>query len=113
MPTRSPIPWLLSGVSAQVAGNALDCRGCSNFGYLYYRCSGANGTGYSGIFNLEGSHDGNEWMINSTYTATATQTGTAQVAAYYPYMRVNVTKIYSGAGGTGSLYVHYSPGYAS
>lgn len=108
---NNPADFLLSGISIQTAGAPLDTRAMQAFGYLVYYATGSGGGGGgSAIFNLEGSHDTTGWMIDSTYTATATQTGTAQVNKFYPYIRANLTKLYSGAGGTGQLWVHYSPG---
>jgi hypothetical protein len=97
--------FLLSGISAEGTGSALDTRNAANYAYMVYMASG-----HSGIFNLEVSHDKTGWMIASTHTATATQTGTAQIAAFYPYVRANVVELYSAAGGTGILYAHYTPG---
>lgn len=100
------IGFLAEQVAAQGAGaTVMDCRRTQNFGYLLYYASG-----HSAIFNLEVAHDGTGWLVASTYTATATETGTAQIAGFYPYLRVNVTKVYSAAGGSGNLWVHYTPG---
>lgn len=107
MVTRhNPADYLLSAVSAEGAGpTALDCRATMNHAYLFYQAAG-----HSGIFTLQGSHDNTAWMNIATYTATATQSGTAQIAGFYPYVRATVNELYSAAGGTGTLYVHYSPG---
>ena len=101
----NPAGYLLSAVSAEDTGAAMDCRACANYGYLYYQASGQ-----SAIFNVEASHDGDSWMTVATYTATATQEGTAQYAAYYPYVRGNVAELYSGAGKTGVIWAYYAPG---
>lgn len=107
-----PNTFLVSGISAQVTGAMIDTRAAKNYGYLVYTCSGTGAE--SAIFSLQASHNVTGWMTVATYTATATQTGTAQIAGYFPYMRVNISKVYSGTGGAdngkGTLWVHYSPG---
>ena len=104
--------FLASGINTQVTGEAMDNRyGFTPCHFVYY-CSGsgvAASNAGSAIFNLEASHDATGWMIHATFTATATQTGTAQVASFYPYVRLNVTKIYSASTGTGAVYAHFSP----
>jgi len=97
--------YSISGLSAAQTGSALDTRACYNYGYLFYKASAE-----SGIFNLEGAHDLTAWMVIGTYTATATQTGTAQIAGYFPYVRANLTSVFSGASKTGIVWVHYAGG---
>src|SRR3990167_5963316 len=103
--------FLLSGYSAQGTGSALDIHRFKNYGYLLYMGSaiGGGSGGVSSIIRLEGSHDGAGWMVDSTYTATATQTGTAQISKFYPYIRGNVLSLYSAGGGsgTGVVWMHY------
>lgn len=105
----NPAGYLFSGQRVQSTGAAMDIRHCKNYGLLMYWASGQ-----SAIFNLEGSPDTTAWMIDSTYTATATQTGTAQISKFYPYVRGNLVKSYTGTGGatsgTAMLWMHYSPG---
>lgn len=96
--------FLLSGVAANSAGPAYDMRAALSVAYLFYVA-----TANSAIFNLEASHDSTGWMVVSTYTATATQSGTAQINGYYPYVRANAVSIFSAAGGSAQLTVHYSP----
>lgn len=97
--------YLVSGVSAQTVGDVLDCRTCLNYAYLYYQAAGE-----SAIFTLQASHDASAWLPVATYTATATQSASAQLAAFYPYVRATVGKLYSGGGNTGVLSVYYAPG---
>jgi len=101
--------YLFSGQRAQGTGSALDCRVAANYAHLVYYASGQ-----SAIFNIEASHDATGWMIDSTITATATQSGTAQITKYYPYVRANLVKSYTGTGGdtsgTAMVWIFYSPG---
>ena len=111
MPNLSPGDYLLSGVTTVITGAAMDCRRGTNYGALFYQCSASGGgAGGSAVFNLEASWDTTAWMIDSVYTATATQSGSAQVNRFFPYMRGNVVTSYAGAGGTGQLWVVYHPG---
>lgn len=104
---NNPAGYLAQAQAAEGTGNrpALDCRATQNYGYLFYKASG-----HSAIFNIEASHDLTAWMVVATYTATATQTGTAQLAGYFPYMRANLVEVYSAAGGSGVLWAFYAPG---
>ncbi len=104
---NNPAAYIASAQAAQGTGNKtpLDCRATMNYGYLWYQASG-----HSAIFNIEASHDLTAWMVVATYTATATQTGTAQLAGFYPYIRANVVEVYSAAGGSGVLWAFYAPG---
>lgn len=108
--TNNPAGYLVSAVSAQTTGAPMDTRNAWNFGYLLYIGSGNGGAAGSSVFNFEVSHDSTGWMVDSTYTATATQTGSATLSKFFPYVRANVTKTYSGGGGSGCVWVHYSPG---
>lgn len=102
----NPNGYLSSAQSAEGTGRyVMDARHCKNFGYLFYQAAG-----HSAIFSLQASHDQTAWLTIATYTATATQTGTAQIAGFYPYIRSTVTECYSAAGGTGTLDVFYAPG---
>ena len=99
-----PDPWLFSAQAANGTGSARNTRHALNAAYLTYIAS-AN----SAIWNLEASHNGSGWMVIATYTATATQTGTAQIQGYFPYVRANAVSVYSAAGGSAKLWVHYAP----
>lgn len=98
-------PPLAAGVSASGVQPALDMRSKADYGYLWYQ-----GRGESAIFTLQASHDMTAWMPVATYTVTASQQATAQISAFYPYLRVAVTNVYSGGGNTGILDVFYAPG---
>lgn len=104
-----PAGYLLSAYSAQGTGSARDCRHCADYGYLWYQMSGQ-----SGVFTLQASHDAAIWQNVITLTATATQTGTAQIVGYYPYVRASAGPMYTGTGGalsaTATLWLAYSPG---
>ena len=88
MAYKKPPGYLFNKASAISVGQALDCREVLNHGLLTYKASAE-----SAIFNLEMSHDDADWMVVSTYTATATQTGSAQVAGFFPYIRANITYV--------------------
>ena len=107
MANSRPPGYLLSGVNAQGVGYSMDCHDVLNEGLLSYRASGE-----SAIFNFEESYNDSAWMVVATYTATATQSGTAQLQGFFPYVRANVTKVYTAtaaATATGYLWVHWSP----
>lgn len=98
--------YLLSGVSANRTGSALDLRAAPHVGYLYY----ANDGGQSAIFGLQASHDLTAWMTINSLTALNSAAGTGQFSAgYYPYLRA-VCTAYSGGGHTGVLSVYYAAG---
>lgn len=99
----NPAAFLLSGANASGAGGAIDCR-ASWGGYLHYEASGN-----SAIFDLQASPDQSRWMTFATYTATATQSGTAQHSAYYPYVRAVAHSVYSAAGGSANVWVFWHP----
>lgn len=96
---------LLSAHSAQITGSAFDTRMAADRGYLFFKASGE-----SAIFNFEASHDAAQWVIQQRVTATATQTGALQLTGYFPYVRANLTQVYSAAGGSGVVWVHWTPG---
>lgn len=105
MVLNNPAGLLADGVSVEATGGAvMDCRACANYAYLVYHTPAA-----SAQFQLQASHDSTGWSTVATYTATSTS-GTAQIAAYYPYVRVNINELYSGGGATGSVSVYYAPG---
>ena len=107
---QSPLGgWMLSGQSASGAGASLDTRAAGDRGMLHLACSGAGGTGYSGVFDFQASHDASGWQTVFTLSATATQSALTQVTGYFPYVRGVARILYSAAGGTGTLYAHWSP----
>lgn len=100
--------YLLSGTTASGAGGGttfgsagMDTRNAANFAYLEYASWSP-----SAILKLEASHDRTGWLPVMTVTATPSS-GTAQISAYFPYVRgVFVT----GYSTTGSAVMYYSPG---
>lgn len=98
--------FMCSAVSAEGAGSAIDNRTHANFGFWLYWASG-----HSAIMSLQASPTGGTWFTVATVTATATQTGTAQISAFYPMVRTLVSKVYSAAGGSGVVWSHYTPGF--
>lgn len=97
---NNPAGYIASGLIASGAGRALDTRHCRNYGYLWYVTQGD-----SARLAVQISHDGTAWLDHSIYTATTTS-GTAQLAAFFPYIRATVTNRY----GNATAYAHYSPG---
>ena len=110
MPLVSGFGFLLSGTAggSGARGEILDTRAGDSYGYLYYSAAGA-----SAIFTLQASHDRTAWMPVATFTATTGAVGgTANLSAFYPYLAVQLNALYSGAAGTASVVVHYTPGLA-
>jgi hypothetical protein len=101
--------YLLSAFSAQGTGAPVDTRHCADYGFLWYQMSGQ-----SGVFTLQASHNLTAWHDVIKLTATATQTGTAQIVGYFPYIRGSAGPMYTGTGGqtsaTAALWMAYSPG---
>lgn len=101
--------YLFSATKAQITSSAQDTRACKDYGFLWYQVSGQ-----SAIFNLEASHDLTAWHIILQRTATATETGSAQIQGYYPFIRGQIAKAYTGTGGalsaTATVWMHYTPG---
>jgi len=108
--------WLFTGITGQGTGSAVDTRACRDYGYLFYAIGKAgSGTGASAILNFQvGNSETGDWMTQYTWTATATETGTAQFQGYFPFVRMSAGTMWtaSGAAGTGTavLNVHYMPG---
>ncbi len=97
-----PIPaygYLLSGTTVSGASDAMDCRYAFNYAYVHYAAA------VSAVIRIDASFDATAWQPVLTVTATNT-TGTAQVSAYYPYVRGVCTTAFSN--GTG--YLFYAPG---
>ena len=94
--------YLLTGTTVSGAGaDVMDCRYTNNFGYLTYVTYSP-----SAILAFEASHDSTGWLRVLTVTGTPSS-GTAQISAFYPYLRgVFVT----GYSTTGSAIMHYAPG---
>jgi len=108
MATRKPPGYLLRLVSATGAGESFDCTAARSEGLLGWSCSAA-----SAIFSVQVSHDDNTWGTIETYTASATQTGSAQLTGYYPYVRANVLYVNAATAVSGSatatLSVYWAP----
>lgn len=99
----NPGGYLLSGSGTGVAitGSPADCRACQNFAYLEYASYSP-----SAILVLQASHDGNGYLTVMTVTATP-NSGTAQISAFYPFVR----GIYStGYSTSASAVMFYQPG---
>lgn len=98
--------------SGQVAngtgGGVIDGRACGDRHFLWYQCSGNGGAAGSAIFDVLVSYDSSAWTVYATLTATATQTGAAQLTGYFPYVAASA-RIYSAAGGSGELWAHLTP----
>lgn len=97
---NNPASFLVSGLTTSGAGSSIDTRRCANYAYVTYASPAA-----SARLELQASYDRTAWMIAAVYTATTT-TGTAQIAAYYPYVRATVTDRW----GASTAYLHYAPG---
>lgn len=99
----NPAGFLLSGQGTGVSafGAAMDTRAAANYGFLLYASYSP-----SAILILQGSHDSTAWMNVLTVTATP-NTGTAQVAGFFPYVRGAYS---TGWSTTASANMHYSPG---
>lgn len=95
--------FLLSGQGTGVSafGTAQDLRSTRNWGYLEYASYSP-----SAVLILQASHDSTGWMNAVTVTATPT-TGTAQISAFYPFVRGAYS---TGWSTTASAVMHYTPG---
>lgn len=110
MPLVSGYGFILSGTAggSGARGEVLDTRAGDSFGYLYYSAAGA-----SAILTVQASHDRTAWLPVTTVTAaTGAVGGTALLSAFYPYLTVQINALYSGAAGTASVIMHYTPGLA-
>lgn len=100
--------YLFTGQSANnMAGSALDLRGAWPAGFFQFGSISA-----SAVITLQASHDMTAW--NNVLTVTATTgaggrevTGTAQLSAYFPYVRAQMTA-YSGANNTAAAWAFYA-----
>jgi len=100
--------FLASG-TASVSGaglTAIDCRATHANRAIYQFSTPAE----SAIFTLETQLGPSlAWFPVAQHTATTTP-ATAQVTALYPFVRISVNALFSGAGGTGYPIVYYTPG---
>lgn len=96
--------FLLSGQGTgapSAFGTPQDFRATRNFGYLEYNCGSP-----SAILHLQASKDSTGWMTIMTVTAVPA-TATAQISAFYPYMRALAATAWST---TATAWMHYTPG---
>jgi hypothetical protein len=108
MPVFNGGNFLLSGTAngSGTRGPTFDNRASESFGYLYYSAAGA-----SALLSVQVAHDATAWMPFLTLTATTGTIGaTAVVSAFYPYYTVQINALFSGAAGTASPVVHFTPG---
>lgn len=102
---NQPAGYLLSGqMVSGVPGDWIDLRACAPYGYLQYATPAQ-----SAVFTLQVSVDRVD-AINALTVSASNTTGTAQISAFYPFMRAVPNAIYSGGGNTGFPVVHYTPG---
>ena len=92
---------LNAGTGVAVTGTGVDMRACKNYAYLFYASYSP-----SAILRMDASHDNTGWLTVMTVTATPSS-GTAQISAFYPYVRASVVTGYST---TGSANLFYQPG---
>ena len=107
MATRIPPGYMFSAQAAVGTSEVFNCTATQPQGRLWWQSSGE-----SAVFNFQASHDGSVWGVVETYTATATQTGTANLTGYYPYVRAVVTWVTTRTAvttATGTLWVYWSP----
>lgn len=93
--------YLINFTTASGAQNIIDNRNGANFAFLAYGCFSP-----SAILKLEASHDKTGWFPVLTVTA-APASGTAQISAYYPFVRGVVNASYAA---TGSAWMYFVPG---
>lgn len=96
--------YLLDNAASAGSGAAADMRAGANYAFLAYRVPAA-----SAIVQIQAGHDSTAWGNVLTVTATNTY-GTAQISAFYPYVRAVASAVYSGGGNTGFPTVHWTPG---
>lgn len=108
--------WLMTGITGQGTGSALDTRACKDYGLLYWALGKAgSGTGASAVLTFQASFNSSgEWLNVYQLTATATQTGTAQLVGFFPFVRASAGPLWTASGaagtGTGVVNMHWSPG---
>jgi hypothetical protein len=102
---NNPATFLASARATQGTGSGVDCRHTSHFAWLRWCVSGN-----SAVFSLDASDDAQTWLAALTVTATVGTTGYSSLAGYFPYVRANVTKVASAAGGSAQVTIFYAPG---
>lgn len=93
--------YILPPTTASGAGSAFDMRGCLNFAFMVYGSYAP-----SSILKLQASHDSTGWLDVMTVTGITTS-GSAQISAFFPYVRGVMVTGYST---TGSGWIYYAPG---
>ena len=105
--------YLLSGVSAQKTGSAIDMR-ASNGHFMRFYSASADGPSANGsaIYDLLHSHDLTAWTVLERVTAVEAAIGTAHFSAgAYAYLMASASLLYSAAEtGTAALWLHITPG---
>lgn len=89
------------GTGVGLTGTGVDYRAAKNYAFVVYQSYAP-----SAILALDASHDNTGWLTVMTVTATPSS-GTAQISAFYPYVRARVVTGYST---TGSANLFYQPG---
>ncbi len=102
MARTTPIgDFLLSGANASAqSGAVMDCRNAANYAYVRTHV-GAN----SALVCLQVAPDATAWMTALQFTATTVGV-TAQISAFYPYVRAFVVTKW----GDATAHLHYTPG---
>lgn len=93
--------YLVNFTTASGASQIIDNRNGANFAFLAYGCFSP-----SAILKLEASYNGSGWLPVLTVTALPAS-GSAQISAYYPYVRGVVNASYAS---TGSAWMYFVPG---
>ncbi len=89
------------GTGVGLTGSGVDYRAAKNYAFVMYQAFSP-----SAILALDASHDSTGWLNVMIVTALPAS-GTAQISAYYPYVRARVVTGYST---TGSANLFYQPG---
>ena len=100
---------LLTGtgnIASAMTGSAFDVRPAAPYAIVEARVPAA-----SALVQLQASLDLVNWYNVALFTAVAAGV-TAQLSAYYPYVRGRVNVTYSGGGNTGYATLNYRPGYS-
>lgn len=105
MDVREPLYATLLSASANGTGSGFDMRGAANFAFLAWWV-----TANSAVFDVQASVDGQRYLSFLSVTAAANTTGTANISAFYPWVRAVARHIASAAGGSAQLNVYWQAG---
>lgn len=105
MDVREPLYATLLSASANITGQGVDMRGAANFAFLAWWV-----TGNSAVFDVQASIDNDRYLPILTVTALANTTGTANISAYFPYVRGVARQMASAAGGSAQLNLYWQGG---